>query len=51
MVMKEVLEKRKHILGEEYQIKATNNIAIALGKQGKLEKATLIIKEVLGSEK
>ena len=39
--MKEVLEKRKHILGEEHQIKATNDVAIALGKQGKLGRRTV----------
>jgi tetratricopeptide (TPR) repeat protein len=46
---KEVLEKRRRILGEEHPdtITAMSNLAITLGEQGQLEEAARIEKEVL----
>lgn len=46
---KEVLEKRRRILGEEYPdtMSAMNNLAITLGDRGQLNEAAKLMKEVL----
>ena len=48
-MMREVLEKRQRILGDEHPdtITAIGNLAITLGDQGKLEEAAAMMREVL----
>jgi len=48
-IKKEVVEKRKRILGDEHPntILVMNNLVITLGDQGQLEEAVVIIRVVV----